>query len=81
MASSVMCPVVDASTWCRKDDDIIVCEFDGDEDEDGVLPQRHISARFVTPIPREYQRNKKRKSNTESKRRSGTTLQSDYWNG
>ena len=73
--------VVDASTWCRKDDDIIVCEFDGDEDEDGVLPQRHISARFVTPIPREYQRNKKRKSNTESKRRSGTTLQSDYWNG
>mmetsp|Transcript_23644 Transcript_23644/g.55931 ORF Transcript_23644/g.55931 Transcript_23644/m.55931 type:complete len:1353 (+) Transcript_23644:352-4410(+) len=68
--------VVDASTWCRKDDDIIVCEFDGDEDEDGVLPQRHISSRFVTPIPREYQRNKKRKSN-----RGSTTLQSDYWNG
>ena len=37
--------VVDNTTYCRKDEDIIVVEFEGDEDEYGVLPQRHVSAR------------------------------------
>ena len=42
--------VVDQLTYCRGDDDIIVVEFDGDEDELGVVPGRHIPARFCTMI-------------------------------
>lgn len=56
--------VVDNTTYCREQDDIIVVEFDGDEDDKGSTPQRHIPARFVTLIPREFpasQSNKKRK--------------------
>mmetsp|Transcript_10023 Transcript_10023/g.18170 ORF Transcript_10023/g.18170 Transcript_10023/m.18170 type:complete len:384 (+) Transcript_10023:3-1154(+) len=45
--------VVDNTTYCRKDEDIIVVEFEGDEDEFGALPQRHVPARFVTLIPAE----------------------------
>lgn len=48
---------------------IIVVQFDGDEDDKGIVPQRHIPARFVTLIPREfpaYQLKKKRKSTTLS---------------
>jgi hypothetical protein len=47
--------VVDNSTYCRDDDDIIVVEFDGDEpDSTGMIPKCHIPARFVTMIPREF---------------------------
>ena len=47
--------VVDASTYCRDDDDIVVVEFDGDEPEaSGAIPRCHIPARFVTLIPKEF---------------------------
>ena len=42
--------VVDNTTYCKGDDDIVVVEFDGDE-EDGIMPQRHIPARYVALIP------------------------------
>ena len=45
---------VDNTTYCRGDDDIVVVEFDGDEDDNHNLPQRHIPARFVTLIPPEF---------------------------
>ena len=47
--------VVDNTTYCRQDDDIIVVEFDGDEpDATGQIPKCHIPARFVVIIPREF---------------------------
>jgi len=46
--------VIDSTTYCRNDDDIVVVEFDGDEDDFGHLPSRHIPARFVTLIPQEF---------------------------
>lgn len=48
--------VVDATTYCRGDDDIIVVEFDGEEADSstGVIPTYHIPARFVTLIPKEF---------------------------
>jgi hypothetical protein len=47
--------VVDSTTYCRDEDDIIVVEFDGEEpDETGLIPKYHIPARFVTLIPREF---------------------------
>jgi urease gamma subunit len=47
--------VMDNTTYCRGDDDIIVVEFDGDEpDVTGQIPKCHIPARFVTLIPREF---------------------------
>jgi len=47
--------VIDSTTYCRNDDDIIVVEFDGEEqDPTGKVPQYHIPARFVTLIPREF---------------------------
>ena len=48
----------------------------GDEDEDGNTPQRHILARFVTLVPREFETNaprKKRKSTSDTSRRIVTT--------
>jgi len=45
---------VDNTTYCRGDDDIVVVEFDGDEDDQHNLPQRHIPARFITLIPPEF---------------------------
>ena len=61
--------VVDSTTYCRDDDDIIVVEFDGEEpDQTGMIPTYHIPARFVTLIPREFPssqppaKNNKRKS-------------------
>lgn len=49
---------------------IIVVQFDGDEDDKGIVPQRHIPARFVSLIPREFpaskNKNRKRKSATVS---------------
>lgn len=58
--------VMDNSTYCRGDDDIIVVEFDGDEaDATGKMPHYHIPARFVTLIPREFpaaQTQKKKRS-------------------
>jgi SGF29 tudor-like domain len=59
--------VIDNTTYCRGDDDVIVVEFDGDDVDafTGKLPQYHIPARFVTLIPREFpgssQTQKKRK--------------------
>jgi len=48
--------VIDYTTYCRGEDDIVVVEFDGDEDDvTGCIPQRHIPARFVTLIPREFE--------------------------
>jgi hypothetical protein len=47
--------VLDHSTYCRDDDDIVVVEFDGDDpDHMGAIPKCHIPARFVTLIPREF---------------------------
>lgn len=47
--------VVDCTTYCRGDDDIVVVEFDGDEpDATGSIPACHIPARFVTLIPRDF---------------------------
>mmetsp|Transcript_41903 Transcript_41903/g.71679 ORF Transcript_41903/g.71679 Transcript_41903/m.71679 type:complete len:340 (-) Transcript_41903:280-1299(-) len=66
--------VVDSTTYCRNQDDIIVVQFDGDEDDKGVVPERHIPARFVTLIPREFpssQNKKRRKSSTISSLESG----------
>lgn len=48
--------VIDNTTYCRGDDDIVVVEFDG-EDPDattGQVPACHIPARFVTLIPKEF---------------------------
>lgn len=45
---------VDNTTYCRGEDDVVVVEFDGDEDDTNNVPQRHIPARFVTLIPREF---------------------------
>lgn len=62
--------VVDGTTYCNGDDDIVVVEFDGEEkDQGGSLPQFHIPARFVTLIPREFpaaQTTKKKKSSKAS---------------
>jgi len=71
--------VIDNTTYCRGDDDIIVVEFDGDEDEFGKLPQRHIPARFVTLIPSQdpaaLKRNKKKKpsSSNQNKKQNNST--------
>jgi hypothetical protein len=47
--------VMDNSTYCQGDNDIIVVEFDGDEpDATGSPPRCHIPAGFVTLIPREF---------------------------
>lgn len=70
--------VMDNTTYCREDDDIIVVEFDGDEaDETGSIPRCHIPARFVTLIPREFAgaqgQNKKRRPSLESPSNSKTS--------
>jgi hypothetical protein len=55
MTSSLYCGTsVDSAAYCRGEDDIVVVEFDGDEDENGQTPQRHIPARFVTLVPQEF---------------------------
>jgi len=71
MTTSLYCgTVIDNTTYCREDDDIIVVEFDGDEPNavTGKMPQYHIPARFVTLIPKEFPAaqnpNKKRKAST-----------------
>lgn len=45
--------VVDSTTYCHGDDDIIVVQFDGDEPDavTGRVPHRHIPARFVVRVP------------------------------
>jgi len=59
--------VIDNTTYCRGEDDIIVVEFDGDEaDAKGAMPQYHIPARFVTPIPREFPSSQVTKSKKKS---------------
>lgn len=65
--------VVDATTYCRDDDDIVVVEFDGDEpDATGSIPTCHIPARFVTLIPREFPASQPPNAKTKAQRR-GTT--------
>jgi hypothetical protein len=60
--------VLDYTTYCREDDDIVVVEFDGDEpDHTGAIPKCHIPARFVTAIPREFPG-----AQTTSKKRRGS---------
>ena len=62
--------VIDSTTYCRGEDDIIVVEFDGDEDDFGNLPQRHIPARFVSLVPHEFpaaNANGKRKTSSGKK--------------
>lgn len=60
--------VLDYTTYCREDDDIVVVEFDGDEpDHTGAIPKCHIPARFVTVIPREFPG-----AQTTSKKRRGS---------
>ena len=57
--------VIDWSTYCRNQDDVIVVEFDDDEvDDSGVVPQRHILARFVTLVPREFETNRRKRKST-----------------
>ncbi|KAL7521856.1 hypothetical protein ACHAWX_006534 [Stephanocyclus meneghinianus] len=58
--------VINNTAYCRNEDDILVVEFDGDEDELGVIPQRHIPARFVTLMPRESPSFKKRRRSVTS---------------
>ncbi|KAI2511495.1 SGF29 tudor-like domain [Fragilaria crotonensis] len=64
--------VIDNTTYCRGDDDIVVVEFDNEEADPltGKMPHYHIPARFVTLIPREFpgasQNPKKRKSATSA---------------
>ena len=60
--------VVDNTTYCRQDDDIIVVEFDGDEPDavTGLIPQCHILARFVTLIPREFPASQANNNNSSS---------------
>jgi len=67
--------VVDCTTYCRNQDDVIVVEFDGDEDDRGVIPQRHTLARFVTLVPREFETNRrKRKSTSDAARRRSSKV-------
>ena len=67
--------VIDNTTYCRKEDDIIVVQFDGDETECGDIPQRHIPARFVTLVPSEFpaassaSQNVKRRTSTSSQKK------------
>eukprot|EP00573_Skeletonema_grethae_P007137 CAMPEP_0201696086 /NCGR_PEP_ID=MMETSP0578-20130828/7854_1 /ASSEMBLY_ACC=CAM_ASM_000663 /TAXON_ID=267565 /ORGANISM="Skeletonema grethea, Strain CCMP 1804" /LENGTH=342 /DNA_ID=CAMNT_0048182027 /DNA_START=1 /DNA_END=1029 /DNA_ORIENTATION=- len=68
--------VIDCTTYCRNQDDVIVVEFDDDEDDSGIVPQRHIPARFVTLVPREFETNKRRRrsSTLETSRRRSSKL-------
>lgn len=69
--------VIDCTTYCRNQDDVIVVEFDDDEDDSGIVPQRHIPARFVTLVPREFETNKRRRRSSTletSRRRSSKTV-------
>lgn len=47
--------VVDSSSYFEEGENVIVVEFDGDEDEKMKIPQRHIPSRFVAPIPLEFE--------------------------
>jgi len=69
--------VIDSTTYCRNDDDIIVVEFDGEEqDPTGKVPQYHIPARFVTLIPREFPASQE-SSSKQSKAKSQATSGAD----
>ena len=44
--------VMDSTTYCQENDDIVVVQFDEDEpDETGAIQKCHIPSRFVTPMP------------------------------
>ena len=62
---------------------MIVMQFDDDEGDNGITPERHIPARFMTLIPREFDAShkpKRRRStstdNAAKKRRSTPTFSS-----
>lgn len=66
--------VIDNTTYCQHDDDIIVVEFDEDErDPSGDLPKWHIPARFVTLIPKEFPSSQATGSKQGSKKRASTS--------
>ena len=65
--------VIDNTTYCRGDDDVVVVEFAGDErDATGALPKCHIPARFCIAIPREFQSQKKKTSSTTTTKTAST---------
>jgi len=68
--------VIDCTTYCRGDDDIIVVEFDGDEDDFGKLPQRHIPARFVTLAPRQKKQHSSCPTNSPTRQTTSDSTQS-----
>lgn len=71
--------VIDNTTYCRGDDDVIVVEFDEDErDATGALPKCHIPARFCVMIPPEFnQPTPKKKASSSSSSSTTTTKQVD----
>jgi len=47
--------IIDSTTYCKGDEDIVVVDFDGEEmDHTGKVPHHHIAAQEVTVIPREF---------------------------
>eukprot|EP00559_Dactyliosolen_fragilissimus_P004295 CAMPEP_0184866050 /NCGR_PEP_ID=MMETSP0580-20130426/20493_1 /TAXON_ID=1118495 /ORGANISM="Dactyliosolen fragilissimus" /LENGTH=885 /DNA_ID=CAMNT_0027365503 /DNA_START=160 /DNA_END=2817 /DNA_ORIENTATION=- len=62
--------VVDNTTYCQGRDDIIVVRFDDDEDDKCVQVERHIPARFVTLIPKEFPASQVKPSCINVKRKS-----------
>ena len=67
--------VVDCSTFCRNQDDIIVVEFDNESEGGGNIPKHHIPARFVTLVPREFETNKrKRRASSDTARRRSSKI-------
>lgn len=68
--------VIDSTTYCRDDDDIIIVEFDGEElDAKGLMPKYHIPARFVTLIPRELPAAQPAGTTAKANKRKSTTSQ------
>ena len=72
--------VIDNSTHFREDEQMIVVEFDGDEDELMKVPQRHIPSRFVTPIPVGFDTSKKgnQKNSSDGKLKQAQTARSSF---
>jgi SGF29 tudor-like domain len=78
--------VVDCTTYCLGDEDVIVVEFDGDEPDavSGKIPACHIPARFVTLIPKEFPGAQDPSSSTNKRKRSSPIAPSmdvDIMNG
>jgi len=68
--------VIDHTTYCRGDDDILVVEFDGEEhDASGSVQHYHIPARFVTLIPKEFPASKPQATSSLVARKKVSQLQ------